>query len=220
MQRILARPALRTALAVPTTRSKLQVRAMAAQEVHTMPPQEKVHGSESGPASGHIKVGANLPSDAKFQIFEEGADAPTDVALPKLFAGKKAVIFGLPGAYTSVCSSKHVPEYNKKAQELFSKGVDVLACISVNDAYVMREWAKSLGVDPKTVMMLADGDASFTKAIGLSQNMPGMGDRSLRYSAFVEDLQVKHLNIEEPGGKSYKVSGPDHMLADLEKLGF
>lgn len=209
MQRaLLNRTALR--FATPNVRrAPLNCRAMAG--------VAPVHGTEEA-AKQHIKVGAPLPNDAKFQVIEEDGKMPVDVPISKVLAGKKAVIFGLPGAFTSVCSSKHVPQYNAKADELKSKGVDVIACISVNDAFVMREWAKNLGVDPSKVAMLADGDASFTKAIGLAQTMPGMGERSLRYSAYVDNLVVKHLNIEEPGGGSYKVSGPDHMLEDLSKL--
>lgn len=210
MQRALlnARPsALRFAAAPRCCRAPLSVRAMAS-----VPP---VHGTEEA-AKQHIKVGATLPSDAKFQIMEGGK--PVDFPISKALAGKKAVIFGLPGAFTSVCSSKHVPEYNAKADALKAAGVEVIACISVNDAFVMEEWAKALKVDTNKVLMLADGDCAFTKAIGLSQTMPGLGERSLRYSAFVDNMVVKHLNIEEPGGGSYKVSGPDHMLKELPAL--
>jgi len=175
-----------------------------------------VHGQEDA-AKQHIKIGTRLP-EGKFQIFQEGSESPTDIESSKVFSGKKAVIFGVPGAFTSVCSEKHLPEYNMKADELRAGGVDVIACLSVNDAYVMREWAKAAGVDPKKVMMLADGEAAYVRSIGLSQKMPGMGDRAVRFSAFVDDMVVKHINIEEQGGSSYKVSGPDHMLGDLKGM--
>eukprot|EP00877_Chromochloris_zofingiensis_P004581 jgi/Chrzof1/14123/Cz08g25270.t1 len=159
-----------------------------------------------------VKVGDKVPTDFEFLILDEGASDPRPVSLSKLVSGKKAVLFGLPGAFTSVCSSKHVPEYNKKKAELQQEGVDVVACLSVNDPWVMREWAKSLNVDPSNICMLADGEGKWHQQVGLLQHMPGLGMRSLRYSMLVEDGVVKILNIEESGGKSYKYSGPDGML--------
>ncbi|KAL6762600.1 Redoxin-domain-containing protein [Haematococcus lacustris] len=181
-------------------------------------------GPADAPASdvvaGEIKIkkGDTIPMDAQVYIYEDGADAPTAVPLKALLGGKKAVVFGLPGAYTSVCSSKHVPEYKTKKKLLDDQGVEVIACLSVNDAYVMKKWAEELGVDSKTLLMLGDPDCSFHKAVGLNQFIPGLGDRSRRYSMYLEDGVVKVLNVDEPGGKSYKVSGPSFMEASLKEL--
>lgn len=174
--------------------------------------------SQASAAPTCIKQGATLPLEQKVWIYKEGVDKPEEVPLGNLIKGKKAVLFGLPGAFTSVCSSKHVPEYASKSQELKAAGVDVVACLSVNDAYVMRKWAEDLKVDPNAMMMLGDGDASLHKALGLVQTLPGLGERARRYSIYAEDGVVKVLNVEEPGGMSYKVSGPSHMLDDLKNL--
>ena len=130
---------------------------------------------------------------------------------------KKVIIFGLPGAFTSVCSSKHLPEYVKCVDKFKQAGVDKIICTAVNDAFVMQAWGEQLDKN-KSVELLADGDASFHEKMGLLQNMPLIGVRSLRYSIYAEDGVIKVLNIEEPGGSSYKVSGPDHMINDLTKL--
>lgn len=170
----------------------------------------------SAPKS-QINVGDRLP-ETQFQVLPEGEKMPQDISSSCLSKGK-VVAFGLPGAFTSVCSSKQVPEYKKKAAELKAAGVETIACLSVNDAFVMADWAKHLGVDTKNeVMMLADGEGKFHKAAGLSQFLPGLGDRARRYSMYLEDGVIKVFNLEEPGGMSYKVSGPDHMLNDLKNL--
>lgn len=166
----------------------------------------------------NIKAGEKLPLDKTVTVLNKGSQQPDTLKLSDIFSGKKAVLFGLPGAYTSVCSGKQMPEYKSKAAELKQAGVDLIACTAVNDAYVMQAWAENLGVNTQDVMMLADGDASLHKELGLTQTLPGLGERSLRYSMFIDDGVVKVLNVEEPGGMNYKISGPSHMLEDLKLL--
>lgn len=198
-------------------RSSAVCQTRAVYRCYAMTSIPPVHGTEAA-AKQHIKVGTKLPSDVKFGVFKSGSDKPSMVDITNVLGGKKAVIFGTPGAFSSVCS-KHLPEYNAKASELKSKGVDVIACVSVNDAFAMRDWAQRLNIDPENVVMLADGDANFVKSIGLSQELPGMGVRAMRFSAYVDNMEVKHINIEEAGDSAYRVSGPDHMMKeDLSKM--
>ncbi|KAF6255819.1 peroxiredoxin-like protein [Scenedesmus sp. NREL 46B-D3] len=165
-----------------------------------------------------IKVGDTLPMDEAMLVLDEGASEPKSITLKELVGNKKAVLFGLPGAFTSVCSSKHVPNYVERSKELANEGVQVIACLSVNDPWVMRDWAKNLGVDTSVVHMMADGEGILHSKLGLLQHMPGLGLRALRYSMLVDNGKVVVLNVEEPGGKSYKISGPGHMLEDLANL--
>ncbi|WIA21001.1 hypothetical protein OEZ86_004892 [Tetradesmus obliquus] len=168
--------------------------------------------------SPRIKQGDSLPLDETLMVLEEGSSEPKSVTLKELVGGKRAVLFGLPGAYTSVCSSKHVPNYVERSKELSEQGVQVVACLSVNDPWVMRDWAKNMGVDTNVVHMMADGEGMLHSKLGLLQHMPGLGVRALRYSMLVDDGKVTVLNVEEPGGKSYKISGPGHMLEDLARV--
>jgi peroxiredoxin len=139
---------------------------------------------------------------------------PQPIKTDDLFAGKKVVIFGLPGAFTPTCSAKHVPGFVQKAEEIRHKGVDVIACVSVNDAFVMGAWGEQQGVGEK-VMMLADGNGEFTAALGLEMDATkfGMGKRSQRYSMLVDHGVVKQLNVEEPG--AFAVSSAEHILQQL-----
>ncbi|MEQ9144119.1 MAG: peroxiredoxin [Parvibaculaceae bacterium] len=159
-----------------------------------------------------IKVGDKLPEATLMHMTDKG---PTPVKTSELFAGKKVVLFALPGAFTPTCSNQHLPGFIQKAGELQSKGVDLIACLSVNDAFVMDAWGKSQGADDK-VIMLGDGNGDFTKAVGLDFDGSGfgMGTRSLRYSMLIEDGVVKELNKEENPGEA-KVSGAEHMLSQL-----
>jgi peroxiredoxin len=168
-------------------------------------------------ATQQIQVGDSLPLDATLYCYDPATDDQKPMKL-KDVVGKKTIIFGLPGAFTSVCSSKHLPEYNSKIEELQQAGVDSLVCTSINDAWVMKEWAKHLNVDPHKIKLLADGDGSFHRELGLVQTLPGCGERPLRYSLYAEDGKIKVLNVDEPGPKSYKVSGPNRMLQDLKNL--
>ena len=165
-----------------------------------------------------IKVGDRLPAGTLQEFFDVEKDGcaigPNPVKVEDLTRGKKVVIFGLPGAFTPTCSAKHVPGYVAKADALKAKGVDTIACMSVNDAFVMGAWGRDLHAGDK-VRMLADGSAAYTKALGLELDLTarGMGVRCQRFSMLVDDGVVKTLNIEAPG--KYEVSGADTMLAQL-----
>jgi len=131
-----------------------------------------------------------------------------------LFKGRTVAVFALPGAFTPTCSAKHVPSYLSAYDRLKAKGVDTIACLSVNDAFVMGAWGRDQHADGK-VRMLADGSAAYTKALGLELDLTarGMGVRCQRFSMLVDDGVVKALNIEAPG--KFEVSGGDTMLAQL-----
>lgn len=157
-----------------------------------------------------IAVGQKLP-DAKFKYFD-GEGQMRDVTVEELCKGKKVILFAVPGAFTPTCSLKHVPGFVEKADELKQKGVDTIACVSVNDAFVMSAWGKDLKCGDK-ILMLADGNAQFTKALGVELDLidKGLGLRSRRYSMLVDDMVVKVLNLEEGG--AFTVSSAEDMLA-------
>jgi peroxiredoxin len=131
-----------------------------------------------------------------------------------LFGGKKVVLFALPGAFTPTCSAKHLPGYIQNFDKLKAKGVDSVACVSVNDAFVMNAWGKDQKVDGR-VMMLADGNADFAKAVGLTMDGTGygMGTRSQRYAMVIDNGVVKTLNVEAPG--AFEVSSAEAILKAL-----
>ena len=139
---------------------------------------------------------------------------PQPVKTDDLFRGKKIALFALPGAFTPTCSAKHLPGYLQHADDLRNKGVDAIACVSVNDAFVMGAWGESQNAGDR-VMMLADGNGDFTRALGLEMDATkyGMGKRSQRFSMMVDDGVVKTLNVEEPG--AFSVSSAEHMLQQL-----
>jgi peroxiredoxin len=164
-----------------------------------------------------IKIGDRLPEGTLAEFIEtETAGCslgPNTFQVADLAKGKKIVIFGLPGAYTPTCSAQHVPGFVKHAEELKAKGVDEIWCISVNDAFVMGAWGreqKATGI----VRMMADGNATFSKALGLDADFSkyGMGTRSQRYSMLVEDGVVRQLNVEQGG---FEVSNAETMLKQL-----
>jgi peroxiredoxin len=159
-----------------------------------------------------IKVGDKLPSATLRYI---GPDGPKEITTDELFGGKKVALFAVPGAFTPACSQRHLPGYVEKAAELKAKGVDTIACVAVNDAFVMNAWGKSQNVADK-VMMLADGSGEFAKALGLELDMRarGLGVRSQRYSMLVDNGTVKTLNIEAQPGQ-VEASGADAMLKAL-----
>jgi peroxiredoxin len=159
-----------------------------------------------------IKVGDKIPSTT-FTQMKDGK--PTPVTSDELFAGKTVALFALPGAFTPTCSAKHVPGFVQNYDAFKGKGVDSIACVSVNDAFVMGAWGKDQGAGDK-VAMLADGNGDFTRAVGLEFDATkfGMGKRSQRYSMLVKDGVVKSLNVEEPG--AYEVSSAEHMLSSGE----
>ena len=158
-----------------------------------------------------IKVGDTIPS---MKLMVATADGPKEISTDEVFKGKKVVLFAVPGAFTPTCSAKHLPGFVQNADALKSKGVDTIACISVNDAFVMGAWGKDQGTGDK-VTMLADGAAAFAKAIGLELdlNARGMGMRSQRYALVAEDGKVTHLGVEAPGG--FEVSKAEAILAVL-----
>ena len=161
-----------------------------------------------------ISIGDKLPSS---HLFVMGETQPQKVSTDFLFGEKTCVLFGLPGAFTSVCSSKQVPEYVARKDDFARFGINQIFCLSVNDPYVMTAWAGALVVQPETINFLSDPDAFFTKQIGMQQVIEGLGLRSRRFSALLHDGEVCILNVDEPGGKSYKVSGPDNMLRILRE---
>jgi peroxiredoxin len=158
-----------------------------------------------------IKAGDKVPS-ATFMEMQDGKPAP--VTSDQLFAGKKVALFALPGAFTPTCSAKHVPGFVQNFDALKAKGVDTIACLSVNDAFVMGAWGKDQGSDGK-VRMLADGNGDFTRAVGLVMDGTkfGMGQRSQRYSMIVDNGVITSLNVEQPG--AFEVSSAEHMLGQL-----
>ena len=158
-----------------------------------------------------IKPGDKIPS-ATLMEMQDGK--PTPVGTDSFFAGKKVALFALPGAFTPTCSAKHVPGFVANFDAFKGKGVDAIACVSVNDAFVMGAWGKDQKADGK-VHMLADGNGDFTRALGLEFDASkfGMGKRSQRYSMVVEDGVVKQLNVEEPG--AFEVSSAEYMLGKL-----
>ncbi len=142
-----------------------------------------------------IKVGDNVP-ELKLQVAKSsGIEASST---KDLFGGKKVVLFAVPGAFTPTCSNQHLPGFIEKAAEIRGKGVDAIVCLAVNDAFVMDAWAKERGAGD--VVMLADGSGEFTRAVGLELDASGfgMGLRSQRYAAIIEDCVVTSLHVEEP----------------------
>ncbi len=158
-----------------------------------------------------IKVGDKLPQ-ATFMTM--GADGPKPMTTDDIFAGKRVALFAVPGAYTPTCSARHLPGFKDKAGELKAKGVDAIACVSVNDVFVMNAWGASQEIG-ESIIMLADGNGDFTKALGLEMDASkfGMGARSQRYSMVVDDGVVETLNVEDGG--DFKVSSADYMLAQF-----
>jgi peroxiredoxin len=136
------------------------------------------------------------------------------VTTDDIFKGRRVALFAVPGAFTPTCSAKHLPGFKQQAGEIKAKGVDVIACVSVNDAFVMRAWAEDQAVG-EDILMLGDGSGDFTRAIGLEMDASGfgMGRRSQRYSMVVDDGVVTELNVEAPG--EFRVSSADYLLAQL-----
>lgn len=158
-----------------------------------------------------IKVGDKIPAAT---LTAMGADGPGPVSTDELFSGKKVAVFAVPGAFTPTCSAKHLPGFVSHADAIKSKGIDAIACIAVNDVFVMDAWGKSQDVGDK-VAMLADGSGQFAKALDLELDLVerGLGVRSRRYSMVVEDGTVTRLNLEEGGG--FEVSDAATLLGQL-----
>jgi peroxiredoxin len=158
-----------------------------------------------------IKVGDKVPSAKLKQMTTEGVK---EVSTDDFFKGKKVVLFAVPGAFTPTCSAKHVPGFVQNDAALKAKGVDAVACLSVNDAFVMGAWGKDQKADGK-VVMLADGNGDFTRAVGLELDATanGLGKRSKRYAMVIDDGVVKTLNVEAPG--AFEVSSAEAILKGL-----
>nr|WP_294167847.1 peroxiredoxin [uncultured Sphingomonas sp.] len=157
-----------------------------------------------------IQVGERLP-DLPLTIATSEGPRPTSTA--DFFGGRRVALFAVPGAYTPTCSAKHLPSYVGKAEELKGKGVDEIACTSVNDAFVMSAWNREQGSE--SITMLADGNGQFAEALGLTMDGSkfGMGKRSQRYSMIVNDGTVEQLNVEAPG--EYQASSAETLLGQL-----
>jgi glutaredoxin/glutathione-dependent peroxiredoxin len=159
-----------------------------------------------------IKVGDKIPSSITLKYMSP--EGVKEVTTDDFFRGKKVALFGLPGAFTPTCSARHLPGFVERASEIKSKGVDEIACIAVNDAFVMGAWGKEHKAEGR-VTMLADGSGDFARAIGLELDLTknGMGKRSQRYSMVVDNGVVKALNVEKPG--QFEVSNAETMLKGL-----
>ena len=158
-----------------------------------------------------IQVGDRIPS---MTLIKATAEGPKPVSSEEFFKGKRIALFAVPGAFTPTCSAKHLPGFKQLAPDLKAKGVDEIACLSVNDAFVMRAWGEDQAVGDD-IVMLGDGNGDFTREVGLEMDGSrfGLGKRSQRYSMVVKDGVVKELNVEQGG--EFKVSAADYMLAQL-----
>lgn len=159
-----------------------------------------------------IQVGDTVPEGTLMRMTAEG---PAPITTDELFSGKKVVLFAVPGAFTPTCSAKHVPSYVSNAEALSAKGVDTVACLSVNDVFVMGAWGKDQGVGDK-VMMLADGAGDYTAKLGLELDLSarGLGKRATRFAMVVDNGKVSHLAVEENPGEM-SVSGAEAVLGKL-----
>lgn len=158
-----------------------------------------------------IKVGDRMPAGT-FTI--PGPDGPQKLAAEQLFSGKKVVLFSVPGAFTPTCDARHLPGFIQHAEDFKAKGVDTVACMAVNDVFVMKAWGKASAVEDK-VLMLADGNGDYARALGLEMDAKGfgMGMRGKRFAIVAEDGVVKGLYVEGPG--EFKVSSAEHVLGQL-----
>ncbi len=158
-----------------------------------------------------IGVGDKVPAAT---LTTMGADGPGPMTTDEIFSGKKVVMFAVPGAFTPTCSAKHLPGFVEAAGDLKARGVDTIACLAVNDVFVMGAWAENQGTGDK-VLLLADGSAEFTRALDtvLDLTERGLGIRSRRYSMIVDDGVVSRINLEEAGG--FEVSDAGTILKQL-----
>ena len=158
-----------------------------------------------------IKAGDRMPSG---KLKTMTADGPKDISTDDLFKGKKVVLFSVPGAFTPTCDAKHLPGFIQNVESLKGKGVDTVACMAVNDVFVMNAWGKQSNTGDK-VLMLADGNGDYARALGLELDARGfgMGTRGQRFAIVVDDGVAKTVNIEAPG--QFKVSAAEHILGQL-----
>src|SRR5689334_1439973 len=158
-----------------------------------------------------IKAGDRMPSGTLKTMTKDG---PKDITTDDLFKGKKVVLFSVPGAFTPTCDAKHLPGFVQLADQVRAKGVDTIACMAVNDVFVMNAWGKASGVGDK-IVMLADGNGEYAKALGLELDGKkfGMGTRGQRFALIVKDGVANTVEIEEPG--QFKVSAAEYILGKL-----
>jgi peroxiredoxin (alkyl hydroperoxide reductase subunit C) len=158
-----------------------------------------------------IKTGDTIPS---LKLTAATPDGPREITTDEVFRGKKVVMFAVPGAFTPTCSAKHLPGFIEHRAAFTEKGVDTIVCMAVNDAFVMGAWAKSQDIGT-AILMLADGSAQFTKALGLELDLVGrgLGIRSQRFALIADDMKVSYLAVEQPG--DFDVSRAEAVLAQL-----
>ena len=158
-----------------------------------------------------VKAGDKMPAGKFKRMTKEG---PKDVTTDELFSGKRVVLFSVPGAFTPTCDAKHLPGFVQLADQILAKGVNTIACMAVNDVFVMNAWGKASGVGDK-ILMLADGNGDYAKALGLELDGKGfgMGQRGQRFAVVVKDGVATAVEIEAPG--QFKVSSAEHILALL-----
>ncbi|MEM9012717.1 MAG: peroxiredoxin [Pseudomonadota bacterium] len=160
-----------------------------------------------------ISVGDQVPAATFREMTDDG---PADIDGASFFAGRKIALFAVPGAYTPTCHVNHMPSFVNNANALRAHGVDEIACVAVNDPFVMKQWGADTGATAAGIRLLSDADAAFTKALGLEFTAPPVGliDRSKRYSMLIEDGKVTQLNVEDNPGVC-EVSGGDKLLAQI-----
>jgi glutaredoxin/glutathione-dependent peroxiredoxin len=158
-----------------------------------------------------IKAGERMPAGTFKRMTQEG---PKDLSTEELFKGKRVVLFSVPGAFTPTCDAKHLPGFVQLADQILAKGVDTIACMAVNDVFVMNAWGKASGVGDR-ILMLADGNGDYARALGLTLDATrfGMGTRGQRFAIVVKDGVATHVDVEEPG--QFKVSAAEHVLGHL-----
>jgi peroxiredoxin len=158
-----------------------------------------------------IKAGERMPSGT---LKTMGPDGAKDVKTEELFRGKKVVLFSVPGAFTPTCDAKHLPGFVQLADQLKAKGVDTIACMAVNDVFVMNAWGKASGVGDR-ILMLADGNGEYARVLGLELDAKGhgMGTRGQRFAIIARDGAATHVNVEAPG--QFKVSAAEYVLGQL-----
>jgi peroxiredoxin len=158
-----------------------------------------------------IKAGDRMPAGTFKRMTREG---PKDLTTDELFKGKRVVLFSVPGAFTPTCDAKHLPGFVQLADQILAKGVDTIACMAVNDVFVMNAWGKASNVGDK-VLMLADGNGEYARALGLEMDGSkfGMGMRGKRFALIVKDGVATTVDIEEPG--QFKVSAAEYVLGQL-----
>ncbi|XP_050228174.1 peroxiredoxin-2E, chloroplastic [Mercurialis annua] len=204
-----------TATATSTTAkslsSKLSFTPLPLKTQSKFPKFKTLTTKSTAPITAALSLGDKLP-DSTLSFFDADGELQT-TTISSLTSGKKSILFAVPGAFTPTCSQKHLPGFVEKSAELKSKGIDVIACISVNDAFVMKAWKENLGIKDE-VLLLSDGNGELTKKLGfeldLSDKPIGLGVRSRRYAILAEDGVVKVLNVEEGG--AFTFSGADDML--------